>query len=188
VQHQTIKGLREEIVALKPQAEQIAPLQEQLALASQEAAKAGGGALSQGQVRDLARLRNEVSQLRGQTNELARARQEIQALHQRLAAFGTGNRPSASSAIDPANLVWATTNEKVKVDSCIENLREIDSAKQQWALEQRKQITDTPTWKDLVPYIGHGGFVMPICPDGGNYTIGTVGEKPTCTNPKHVLE
>jgi RNA polymerase sigma factor (sigma-70 family) len=188
VQHQTIKGSRKEIAALKQQVTQIAPLQQQLALASQAVPNAGGGALSQAQVRDLARLRNEVSQLRGQTNELAKARQEVQALHQRLAALGTRNTPGALSALDPANLSWATTNEKVKVDSCIENLREIDSAKQQWALEQRKQITDTPTWKDLVPYIGHGGFVLPICPDGGNYTIGSVGEKPTCSNPKHVLE
>ncbi len=190
VQHQTIKGLRQEIVASKQQAAQILSLREQLALASQEAPNAVGGALSPGQVRDLARLRNEVSQLRGHTNELANARHEIQALHQRLAALGTGNRPDASSATDPANLIWATTNEKVKVDSCVENLREIDSAKQQWALEQRKQITDTPIWKDLVPYIGVGGkgYVLPICPDGGVYTIGSVGEKPTCSNPKHILE
>jgi RNA polymerase sigma factor (sigma-70 family) len=189
VQHQTIKGLHQETVALEQQVAQIAPLQEQLARAAQEAANAGGGALSQAQVRDLARLRNEVSQLRGQTNELAKARQEIQALNQRMAALGNRNRQSASSAADLGDLSGVFTNENKRVDLCIKNLRVIDSAKAQWALESGKQITDTPTMKDLLPYFGGPGegLVVPICSDGGEYTLGSVGEKPTCSIPRHVL-
>jgi len=43
--------------------------------------------------------------------------------------------------------------------------------------------------KDLLPYMGSqgNGLLMPVCPDGGDYTIGSIGEKPTCSNPKHVL-
>ncbi len=189
VQHQTIKGLHQQTAALEQQVAQVAPLQEQLARAAQEAANAGGGALSQAQVRDLARLRNEVSQLRGQTNELAKARQEIQALNQRMAALGNRNRQSASSAAGLGDLSGVIPNENRRVDLCIMNLRAINSAKAQWGLEAGKQVTDTPTWKDLLPYFGHGGegFVLPICPDGGEYTLGSLGEKPTCSNPRHVL-
>jgi competence protein ComGC len=74
-------------------------------------------------------------------------------------------------------------------NACINNLRLIDSAKQQWALEQRKQSADTPAMSDLKPYLGFGpnGEKMPSCPAGGVYKIGAVGEKPTCSLPGHEL-
>jgi hypothetical protein len=75
-----------------------------------------------------------------------------------------------------------------KVNACINNLRLIDSAKQQWALEARKTNTDTPTEDDLRPYLGRGAKgEMPSCPDGGAYTFGAVGEKPTCSVQGHAL-
>ena len=82
----------------------------------------------------------------------------------------------------------AETQKTQRVNACINNLRLIDSAKQQWALEQRKQTTDTPTMDDLRPYLGRGpNGEMPVCPDGGVYTLGTVAEKPTCSTAGHVL-
>jgi RNA polymerase sigma factor (sigma-70 family) len=189
VQQRTNKALRLENEALRQRVGQIAALQEQLAHASQDAASVGGSvSLREAQVHELARLRNEVSQLRGQTNELAKARREIQALTQRAAAGETLGKPGASSTAKDSDISGVMTNENRRVDLCVGNLRDIDSAKQQWARENKKQITDTPTMKDLIPYIGQGsGLYMPVCPDGGDYTIGTVGEKPTCSNPKHVL-
>ena len=74
------------------------------------------------------------------------------------------------------------------MNACINNLRLIDSAKQQWALENKKPNTETPTWDDLRPYIGKGpNGDLPACPDGGTYTIGTVAEKPACNIAGHVL-
>jgi len=76
----------------------------------------------------------------------------------------------------------------VKRNQCINNLRLIDSAKQQWALEFRKQSTDTPAKEDLQPYLGRGkNGEFPVCPDGGVYTIKTVGELPTCSVEGHFL-
>ena len=181
LQHQTIQELRQENEGLKQQLAQLAPVQEQQALPSQEPANAVGASLSEGQVRELARLRNEVSQLRRQTNELAKARQEIQALNQR-AATETEARRSAAAAFQAEN------QKTQRLNACINNLRLIDSAKQQWALEQRKQTTDTPAVSDLQPYLGRGtNGEMPACPDGGAYTFGTVAEKPTCTVAGHAL-
>jgi RNA polymerase sigma factor (sigma-70 family) len=75
-----------------------------------------------------------------------------------------------------------------KMNACINNLRLIDASKQQWALEFRKQNTDTPTADDLRPYLGRGpNGELPVCPDHGIYTYGTVREKPTCSVPGHVL-
>ena len=70
-------------------------------------------------------------------------------------------------------------------NACINNLRQIDSAKNQWSLEKRKKAGDTPTEADLAPYIKGG--VLPKCPGGGKYTLGKVGELPTCSVAGHVL-
>jgi len=72
-------------------------------------------------------------------------------------------------------------------DECINNLRRIDGAKQQWALEMGKRATDTPSWSDLQPYLGQGSnAAIPKCPSGGTYTIGTVGARPECSIAGHV--
>ena len=74
-------------------------------------------------------------------------------------------------------------------NACINNLRLIDSAKQQWALEQRKQNSDTPAGSDLQLYLGRGSAgELPICEMDTNnppsfatsYSINNVGTKPTC--------
>jgi len=89
-------------------------------------------------------------------------------------------------AIAIPNFVRARTTSQQ--NACINNLRLIDSAKQQWALEFRKQATDTPAMQDLKTYLGHGpNGDLPTCPAGGVYTVGPVGEKPTCTIPGHQL-
>jgi competence protein ComGC len=91
-------------------------------------------------------------------------------------------------AIAIPNFVKA--RETSQMNACINNLRQIDAAKQEWALENNKTSTDTPTQADLTrfknnQYFKNGQF--PICPAGGTYTIGPVGEAPTCSIPKHQL-
>jgi hypothetical protein len=189
VQFQMIKALRQENAALKLQAAQLAPLQEQLAQATQEAASASGGAqIQQAQVRDLARLRGEVSLLRTKTNELAKARQEIEVLKQRMSSDTEARASEAEARRSQVAAAQAESRQNQNINACVNNLRLLDSAKQQWALEYKKQTTDTPGVEDLRPYLGRGpNGEMPTCPDGGTYTYGAVGEKPTCSNPAHVL-
>lgn len=70
-------------------------------------------------------------------------------------------------------------------NACINNLRQIEAAKNEWALEKNKTATDTPTWDDLAPYLSRP---VPLkCPAGGTYTINPVGQPPTCSVPGHVL-
>lgn len=76
-------------------------------------------------------------------------------------------------------------------DSCINNLRQIDGAKQQWMVEQNKTINDVPTWDDIRDYVGRSGTTGPVltCPAGGTYTIGRLNASPTCSigGPGHTL-
>jgi competence protein ComGC len=71
-------------------------------------------------------------------------------------------------------------------NACINNLRQIDAAKQQWALENNKKADDVPTAQDLNQYL-KVGFESLHCPAGGVYTIGPVRQDPTCSIPKHKL-
>ena len=72
-----------------------------------------------------------------------------------------------------------------QMNACNNRLRQIDGAKQQWALENKKADTETPSKDDLNRYLFHGEF--PICPGGGTYTINPVNRDPTCSIPKHCL-
>jgi type II secretory pathway pseudopilin PulG len=69
-------------------------------------------------------------------------------------------------------------------NACINNMRQIDSAVQQWALENGKKDTDAPdTTATGVPSYIKGG-TMPVCPAGGTYALAaTVGVTPVVTCP-----
>jgi prepilin-type N-terminal cleavage/methylation domain-containing protein len=89
------------------------------------------------------------------------------------------------AAIAIPNFVKARTTSQQ--NACINNLRLIDSSKQQWALEQRQQSSNTPVGSDLQPYLGRGSAgELPACPvDPANafassYTPNNVGSKPLC--------
>jgi prepilin-type N-terminal cleavage/methylation domain-containing protein len=62
-------------------------------------------------------------------------------------------------------------------NTCINNLRQIDGAKQQWALENKKADTDTPVAADVTAYLK----AYPTCPAAGTYTIAAVSASPTCS-------
>ena len=80
-------------------------------------------------------------------------------------------------AIAIPNFVKA--RDTAQTNACINNLREIDAAKNQWALENKKLNTDIPTQSDVAHYLKNGQF--PSCPKNGVYTISTVGEPPRCS-------
>ena len=87
------------------------------------------------------------------------------------------------SAIAIPNFVKARgTAQK---NACISNLRQIDAAKQQWALENKKAENDTPTRADLKPYLAKKQF--PVCPAGGAYTINPASKQPECSHEGHSL-
>ena len=74
-------------------------------------------------------------------------------------------------------------------DACINNLRQIDGAKQQWALENGKKSSAVPSGGDIQPYLGRGDdgtlgrvycpLIVPPSPMAG-YTVNQVGTPPQC--------
>ena len=80
---------------------------------------------------------------------------------------------------------FVTARETSRTKSCIANLKQIDAAKEQWAMDLKKSTTDTPVIGDLSPaYIKS----EPACPSNGAYTIGNMETAPVCSiGGTHVL-
>src|SRR6185369_8000741 len=68
-------------------------------------------------------------------------------------------------------------------NACINNLRQIDGAKNEWALEHNQTNLDTVvTEVDIKPYIKlNSKSQIPGCPLRGKYTIGKLGDPPMCS-------
>jgi len=78
------------------------------------------------------------------------------------------------------NFIRARTRPSLSL--CILNLKQIEGAKEQWALEN-KLTRGTPTGEGaLNDYLKNS--VLPQCPAGGAYTLGAVGTPPTCSMGK----
>ena len=66
---------------------------------------------------------------------------------------------------------------------CVENLRSIDWAKQNWAFSNFKRAIDTPNDSDLFTL----AFPKPACPHNGTYTLYDISTKPACNIASHTL-
>lgn len=63
-------------------------------------------------------------------------------------------------------------------NACVENLRQINSAVQQYLIEEREDAFAGSS-ADLLVYFQTGNF--PECPSNGAYTIGDGANNPTCS-------
>jgi prepilin-type N-terminal cleavage/methylation domain-containing protein len=91
------------------------------------------------------------------------------------------------AAIAIPNFVRARTQSQK--NACINNLRQIDGAVQQWALENKVAASAAVTFANISVYLKNSV----ICPEGGtafsdSYTITSVTNKPVCKkDPTHIL-
>ena len=148
---------------------------------------------------DVLRLRNEIRQLREDKQQLTKQVQAAQsqtsfAQSELLRAKTAQNAQVAATQEQQAQLdafrqryglAPANVSEQDKANACINNLRLIDGAKQQWALENKRDANAVPTATDITPYIRSGA--LPACPSGGTYTFNNVGMLPTCSIPGHAI-
>ena len=90
---------------------------------------------------------------------------------------------------------FVRARDRAQLNACINNLRLIDSAKQQWALEQHQSGDSVPTGSALQPYLGHGSAgELPNCPATSStnfddsYAVNSISTPPTCkVNAAHAL-
>jgi prepilin-type N-terminal cleavage/methylation domain-containing protein len=99
------------------------------------------------------------------------------------------------AAIAIPNFVKARATSQA--NACINNMRQIDAAVNEWALEtgQKTGAAAPSLTSDLTPYIKlNKNNAIPQCPAGGTYTVAAVGNVPSVTcslstsvTPAHVL-
>ena len=143
---------------------------------------------------ELHRLRNEVRQLREEKQGAARGGQsgplpaaqpradasappELQRQLQQLTA--------ENERLRAENQQFQQAQSNTQANACINNLRTIEGAKDQWALENKNGTGAAVNAQDIQPYLRNN--VVPVCPQGGTYTLNAVGALPTCSIPGHVL-
>lgn len=82
-------------------------------------------------------------------------------------------------AIAIPNYVKARANSQA--NACINNLRQIDGAMQQFAIENQKKFGDPVNYpSDLTPYVKlNSSSSIPACPAAGTYTVSPVGSQPS---------
>ncbi len=141
---------------------------------------------NQGLTQKFPQLQAEINRLREQNQKLT---QQLEAAHgtlqqqqqqlQQVQAESQQANPAPEPATEPS------TPAVNQLNACINNLRQIDEAKQEWALENDKPAGSVPTAQDLLPYFTDNLF--PVCPSGGTYAINAIGVPPTCSVPGHVL-
>jgi chromosome segregation ATPase len=141
---------------------------------------------NQGLTQKFAQLQNEINQSRQQNQKLT---QQVEAAHNTLQQQQEQLQAMQAENQQPATATETTAEQSMspaaQLNACINNLRQIDAAKQQWALENDKTADAVPSAQDLLPYLSN--LVFPVCPSGGTYTINAVGVPPTCSVPGHVL-
>ena len=87
------------------------------------------------------------------------------------------------AAIAIPNFVKA--RKSAQTNACVNNLRLMSGAIDQWALENKKADGSDVTMDDLKPYLK--GNMAPVCPTGNAYTFDTVGTAfpVSCANSDH---
>src|SRR5438445_8235237 len=87
-------------------------------------------------------------------------------------------------------LLFRSARTTSQQNACINNLRQIDGAIQQWALENKKDSAATVAYTDISGYLKNAV----TCPSGGttfadSYTVVDVKTKPVCQKipATHVL-
>lgn len=136
----------------------------------------------------LAQANNDLTQLmlakQKTEGQLQTARQALQLQQNHLQQLTAENQQVQAAAQPSAPAAPELSAEDAR-NLCLQNLRALDAAKQLWALEYNKDAKDTPSSQDLLPYLK--GNVMPVCPAGGSYLLGSMDQPPVCSVPGHVM-
>ena len=178
IQTQSIAKLQLENTALRQQQEimgRLATENERLSKLVTQTSDSKG--ITSNEVSELLKLRSEVGSLRQQKTELARLQDENRKLRAAPALSQASAILQKQSSLSP--------EEEARM-ACVNHLRQIDGASQQYALENKLSAKDVVSKEQILPYLKNGEEVF-RCPSGGLYTFGPLTNIPVCSIPGHVI-
>lgn len=133
---------------------------------------------------ELIRLRGEVGMIRKEKEQVAKQLSSAQTT-----IVGAQQQQHQLQQLQTENQRLLGTvqqsQQQTVVNVCINNLRQIDGAKQQWALENKKVGESVSKNEDLLLYLPEQKY--PTCPGQGRYTLNAVDVAPTCSVSGHAL-
>ena len=190
----------QELAALREESQQLQQLRAEVEEAKTNSVQTASDELARLRKdnEELLRMRNEVRQLRGEKQQLSTqlqmAQTQVQGAQAQMQAMRViPVQPAAPGQPIPAGQpvpggrpgAAPVSPEQANLTACINNLRQIDGAKQQWALDHQKAVSALMTQTDLLPYFK--GNAMPACPAGGVYSLNPVSVPPICNIPGHAI-
>lgn len=181
---QQLSQLREQVAQMDAMRTQVDELQKQAA------ANADQIASMQKDNAELLKLRGQVRQMQDENAQMAKqlSTAQTQAARSQAEAQQVQARATESAKQMAEQQILQARQNAGAAAACINNLRIIDGAKQQWALEKNKTANDIPQPVDILPYIPNANGQFPQCPGGGRYTLNAVSKAPTCSIPGHALQ
>lgn len=179
-----------ELTSLREQVQQMDSMRSQVdELQKQAADQKDQIAAMQKDNAELLKLRGQIRQVTDEKAQLVRqlAAAQTQAERSQAEVQQVQARATESAKQMQEQQILQARQNSQAVNICINNLRMIDMAKQQWAVEKGKTANDIPQPADILPYIPNSNGIFPQCPAGGRYTLNAVSIAPTCSIPGHVL-
>jgi|GEM_PF-346480 len=172
---QELRSKNQELQPLRAEHEELEKLRTQIAEANRQ----------RQDHEELIRLRGKVAMLQTEKEKLGQQLQQATAL-----ISDSQQRLQTQQAQNQQIIVQSAqqNREDSARNKCINNLRQLDGAIQQWALENKKDADALVTANDVAPYLRQ----YPVCPAGGIYTLSQggehrVGEQVKCNIPGHAL-
>ncbi|MDB6129346.1 MAG: hypothetical protein JWM04_453 [Verrucomicrobiales bacterium] len=161
MQHQKTAAMAEELSQLRDQVQKSEAAYADLV--EQSKAKPKRVAQQDMNQNELLQLRNEVGTLRAAAKVQEQAMAALKARQQGMGGIGE-------------NLQAA---QRLAIADCLNRMRQIDGATQQWALENKKGTNAVVVFSDITPFLKNA--TIPVCPSGGQYIIGKVADAPSCS-------
>ncbi len=142
--------------------------------------------------------RGEITQLRNQKAAVEKMRSEIEPLRAAVRELATVKKQNAALQSSQENMLRANSQIQSQLlqtqraaaggqtpvdiarhNSCIANLKQMDGATQQWALETKKVATSPVEIASVMKYLKGGQ--LPVCPSKGAYSFSNVATSPRCS-------
>jgi prepilin-type N-terminal cleavage/methylation domain-containing protein len=78
---------------------------------------------------------------------------------------------------------FITARESSRRKSCVATLKQLDAAKEQWAMDNKAASGAAVQMSDLTGANGYlkGSVTGPTCPTSGVYTLNVIGANPVCS-------
>jgi hypothetical protein len=129
---------------------------------------------------ELARLRNENADLPILRNQVQQLRDSIKAKDSQEPPAVQELRAQNQDLQDEKQALQELNNRA----SCIKNLQQIDQAKTEFVEENKMLKGEAVTVDNVARFLPNG---MPVCPNGGHYSVNRVGAPPACSIPGHSI-